>query len=61
MKTLVIFVYGISTALILAGAVMYVFIKIPFGGVLIGLTLACTSVFQGWVINKLFKQLNNKE
>jgi len=61
MKLIVTFVYGISTALIVAGAIMYVFLKISFGGVLIGLTLAGTSVFQGWVINKLFKQLNNKE
>jgi len=59
---LVTFVYGVSTALILAGAVMYIFMKISFGGVLICLTLAGTSAFQGWVISKLLKQqLKDKE
>ena len=61
MRMLTVFVYGMSAALILAGAVMYVFAGISFGGWLIGLTIAFTSIFQGWVIEKLFKQLQNKE
>jgi flagellar biosynthesis component FlhA len=61
MKTLVIFVYGVGTALLLAGVVMYVFLKIPFGGTLIGLTLAAVVAFQAWVISKMFKEKDEME
>jgi len=57
-RTLVIFVYGISIAFIFVGSVMYILGK---SGMLIPVTLAITAIFQGWIINKLFKQLNNKE
>jgi hypothetical protein len=58
---LTIFIYGISTALILAGLVMWAFLNIPFGRSLVILTLIFTSSFQGWLIDKLFKQLKNQE
>jgi len=59
MKTAVIFVYGVCTALVLAGTIWYIFTG--KGGGLICLTLAATAAFQGWVIHKLFKQTNNQE
>ena len=61
MRLITIFIYGISTALILAGIIMWAFLNYPFGRSLIILTLFLTSVFQGWLIEKLFKQKIDKE
>jgi len=61
MRLITIFIYGISTALILAGIIMWAFLDIPFGRSLVMLTLLATSIFQGWMIEKLFQQQKDKE
>ena len=59
MKTLTIFVYGISAALLLVGIVMMI-MKSLLGNAVIFLTLGLLAVYQGWVILKLSKKLQDK-
>ena len=61
MKKLLSFIYGIGAMLIFAGAVVNIYWDIPFGKMLIVSTFIFVSIFQGWVIDKLFKQLKDKE
>jgi len=61
MKTLTIFIYGISVALLLVGVVMSIFMRMMFGNALIFLTLGLLVIYQGWVISRLSKKLEEKE
>ena len=63
MRLVTIFIYGISAALILVGAIMSIFITgfDSFGKALMFLTLLFTSIYQGWVIEKMYSKLKNKE
>jgi positive regulator of sigma E activity len=60
MRTLLAFIYGISAALLIVGVVM-IFLEIVFGKTLVVITIILTLIFQGWVIDKLFKKLKDKE
>lgn len=55
------FIYGIGALLIIIGAVMSIFWDMRFGRILIICTLVFVSTFQGRVIDKLYKQLKDKE
>ena len=62
LKSLTIFVYGICVALILVGVVMSIFMYSSFGGMLlICLTLLFTAIYQGWMIEKIYRQFKDNE
>ena len=56
-------VYAIGTVLVIAGAVMKILcVKIGISGdFLIWATIFLVSIYQGWLISKLFKQLKNEK
>ena len=61
-KSLTTFIYGICAGLILVGTVMSIFMDYPFGGMLlVCLTLLFTAIYQGWVIENLYKQIKDKK
>ena len=61
MKLITSFVYGVSAALLLVGVVVVVFTDLGFGELLMFLTLIFTSLYQGWVIDKLHKKLEEEK
>jgi hypothetical protein len=59
MKNLLSVIYGSGAILIIAGAMMNIFWNMYFGKSLIFLTIIFISMFQGWIIRKLFKKTEN--
>ena len=61
MKKIVNFIYIIGAALIILGSVIDLILGIYFGVILRKMTIICIMIFQCWVIEKLFRQINDKE